>query len=82
MADSSQNHPSATLQDSLHDLINAFWQGQLSEIESGLSDFKFHQLPLARIKKVMKADEDVKVQRSFLVTKVYFSRSIRHCRRK
>jgi hypothetical protein len=25
------------------------------------SDFKTHQLPLARIKKIMKSDEDVKV---------------------
>ena len=65
MADSNQTHPQPTLQDSLHDLINAFWQGQLSEIESGLSDFKFHQLPLARIKKVMKADEEVKVRRFY-----------------
>ena len=40
---------------------NAFWQNQMQEIEQGTNDFKNHQLPLARIKKVMKADEDVKV---------------------
>ncbi|KAI8921183.1 histone-fold-containing protein [Powellomyces hirtus] len=31
-------------------------------MEQGPLDFKFHQLPLARVKKVMKADEDAKVQ--------------------
>ncbi|RKP26228.1 histone-fold-containing protein, partial [Syncephalis pseudoplumigaleata] len=40
-------------------LMNAFWTNQIAEIEAGPHDFKFHQLPLARIKKVMKADEDM-----------------------
>ncbi len=46
----------------IHELLAAFWQTQISDIENDLCDFKFHQLPLARIKKVMKADEDVKVR--------------------
>jgi nuclear transcription factor Y gamma len=41
-------------------MMSAFWSNQIAEIETGHHDFKFHQLPLARIKKVMKADEDVK----------------------
>ncbi|CAK9249638.1 unnamed protein product, partial [Sphagnum jensenii] len=40
--------------------LQMFWQGQMSEIEQ-VSDFKNHQLPLARIKKIMKADEDVRM---------------------
>lgn len=37
-----------------------FWNYQRQEIEHG-NDFKNHQLPLARIKKIMKADEDVRM---------------------
>ena len=40
--------------------LRMFWQQQMQEIESG-SDFKNHQLPLARIKKIMKSDEDVRM---------------------
>jgi nuclear transcription factor Y gamma len=41
-------------------LLSNFWQAQLQNIEQGELDFKNYQLPLARIKKVMKTDEDVK----------------------
>ncbi|CAH1755944.1 14480_t:CDS:10 [Entrophospora sp. SA101] len=34
---------------------------EINEIRNGAHDFKVHQLPLARIKKVMKTDEDVKM---------------------
>lgn len=37
-----------------------FWSYQRQEIEQA-NDFKNHQLPLARIKKIMKADEDVRM---------------------
>ncbi|XP_024542637.1 nuclear transcription factor Y subunit C-2 [Selaginella moellendorffii] len=40
--------------------LQQFWQGQMQEIEQ-VNDFKNHQLPLARIKKIMKADEDVRM---------------------
>ncbi|URD82577.1 Nuclear transcription factor Y subunit [Musa troglodytarum] len=38
--------------------LRAFWANQMSEIEQA-TDFKNHSLPLARVKKIMKADEDV-----------------------
>jgi hypothetical protein len=41
-------------------LLNSFWQTQLQIIEESELDFKNFSLPLARIKKVMKVDEDVK----------------------
>lgn len=41
-------------------LLNSFWQTQLQIIEESELDFKNFALPLARIKKVMKVDEDVK----------------------
>lgn len=40
--------------------LQMFWANQMSEIEQ-VNDFKNHQLPLARIKKIMKADEDVRM---------------------
>ncbi|KAL9267151.1 Nuclear transcription factor Y subunit C-9-like protein [Drosera capensis] len=47
-----QQHLQRQLQD--------FWQDQYQEIER-VTDFKNHSLPLARIKKIMKADEDVRM---------------------
>ncbi|KAJ3103428.1 hypothetical protein HDU97_010174 [Phlyctochytrium planicorne] len=44
----------------IQEIMQAFWQQQMNEIENGPLDWKFHQLPLARIKKVMKSDEEVK----------------------
>jgi len=44
--------------------LHAFWQSQIheiSQIDPEVQDFKTHQLPLARIKKIMKSDEDVRV---------------------
>ncbi len=43
-----------------HTILNNFWQAQLQLIEQSDLDFKNYQLPLARIKKVMKTDDDVK----------------------
>ncbi|CAL9094403.1 unnamed protein product [Musa acuminata var. zebrina] len=40
--------------------LQMFWNYQRQEIEQA-TDFKNHQLPLARIKKIMKADEDVRM---------------------
>eukprot|EP00250_Pteridium_aquilinum_P000462 c10501_g1_i1 orf=283-1086(+) len=40
--------------------LQQFWTSQMQEIEQ-INDFKNHQLPLARIKKIMKADEDVRM---------------------
>ncbi|CAA7056440.1 unnamed protein product [Microthlaspi erraticum] len=45
-------------QQQLH--LQAFWSYQRKDIEQ-VNDFKNHQLPLARIKKIMKADEDVRM---------------------
>jgi len=50
-----------------HDLMKQFWPKQKSKIDSlDLSDYreinKHQELPIARIKKIMKIDEDVKGQ--------------------
>ncbi len=43
------------------DILNTYWQNQVSKLETEEHDYKLHQLPLARIKKVMKADPEVKM---------------------
>lgn len=43
------------------DAMIQYWQETIDSIENDEHDFKNHQLPLARIKKVMKTDEDVKM---------------------
>ncbi|KAJ9661697.1 CCAAT- binding transcription factor component [Coniosporium apollinis] len=43
------------------DILNTYWQQQVSKLETDDHDYKLHQLPLARIKKVMKADPEVKM---------------------
>ncbi|XP_068661453.1 nuclear transcription factor Y subunit C-9-like [Aristolochia californica] len=40
--------------------LQLFWANQYQEVEQ-TTDFKNHSLPLARIKKIMKADEDVRM---------------------
>ncbi|KAK0629825.1 histone-fold-containing protein [Bombardia bombarda] len=43
------------------DILTAYWQQTIQHLETDTHDYKLHQLPLARIKKVMKADPDVKM---------------------
>jgi hypothetical protein len=48
----------------LNDFLESFWTRQVDNVEREEPDFKNYPLPLARIKKVMKSDEDVKVSRA------------------
>ncbi|CEP13620.1 hypothetical protein [Parasitella parasitica] len=41
--------------------LGKFWLEEMHNAETFDSDFKNHPLPLARIKKVMKTDQDVKM---------------------
>ncbi|KAL9099873.1 MAG: hypothetical protein Q9163_004679 [Psora crenata] len=43
------------------DILTTYWQQTIHQLENENHDYKIHQLPLARIKKVMKADPDVKM---------------------
>ncbi|KAL7415692.1 histone-fold-containing protein [Mrakia frigida] len=45
----------------LDDFLESFWTSRMELAESEDPDFKHHVLPLARIKKVMKSDEDVQM---------------------
>ena len=49
------------LQGTARDILTTYWQHVINHLESDNHDYKIHQLPLARIKKVMKADPDVKM---------------------
>ena len=46
---------------SLDSFLESFWTRQMSVVERDNPDFRTYPLPLARIKKVMKSDEEVKV---------------------
>ncbi|EEC83088.1 hypothetical protein OsI_28222 [Oryza sativa Indica Group] len=48
------------LQQQQKEQLQAFWADQMAEVEQ-MTEFKLPNLPLARIKKIMKADEDVKM---------------------
>jgi len=43
------------------DILTTYWQQTINHLENADHDYKLHQLPLARIKKVMKADPEVKM---------------------
>ncbi|KAF9952029.1 hypothetical protein BGZ70_000761, partial [Mortierella alpina] len=51
---------SVTLQQQQLQFAQEFWEEQILAAEQFDSDFKNHPLPLARIKKVMKSDPEVK----------------------
>ena len=47
--------------DLLPEFLRSFWQRQVDTAEQEMPDFRHPPLPLARIKKVMKSDPEVKV---------------------
>ncbi|KAL7123928.1 hypothetical protein ABFS83_14G014900 [Erythranthe nasuta] len=53
-------HINPQQQQQLQQQLQSFWAKQYEEIDQ-VTDFKNHSLPLARIKKIMKADEDVRM---------------------
>ncbi|KAJ2895916.1 Transcriptional activator HAP5 [Zalerion maritima] len=57
--------PWANVHQGLHgnykDILTTYWQHTINHLENDAHDYKLHQLPLARIKKVMKADPEVKM---------------------
>uniref|UniRef100_A0A1D1YX50 Nuclear transcription factor Y subunit C-9 n=1 Tax=Anthurium amnicola TaxID=1678845 RepID=A0A1D1YX50_9ARAE len=55
-----QQPPPQLLQPQRPPQLQMFWADQCREVEQA-TDFKNHSLPLARIKKIMKADEDVRM---------------------
>ncbi|KAJ1723629.1 hypothetical protein LPJ61_005808 [Coemansia biformis] len=52
-----------------------FWKAHSASIDDNTPDFKTHLLPLARIKKVMKSDPDVKVQMISAEAPILFSKA-------
>ncbi|RWS31899.1 nuclear transcription factor Y subunit gamma-like protein [Leptotrombidium deliense] len=57
-------------------MLDNFWQRTLDEIKNlGNNDFKNQELPLARIKKIMKLDDDVKVMMISAEAPVLFAKA-------
>lgn len=55
-------HSDEHLSDSLEISLNQLIKSQLDEIATkDVADLNHHQIPLARVKKIMKADEDVRM---------------------
>lgn len=42
-------------------IVSTFWSSVIFDIEHGNMDFKLHAFPLARVKRVMKLDDDLKL---------------------
>ncbi|KAF9276418.1 hypothetical protein BGZ68_010023 [Mortierella alpina] len=58
---SASAQASSTAQQQQQQFAQEFWEEQIQAAEQFDSDFKNHPLPLARIKKVMKSDPEVKM---------------------
>lgn len=61
MGDSVFANVGQGLEGHYRNMMMAYWQETINSIEHEEHDFKNHQLPLARIKKVMKTDEEVRM---------------------
>jgi nuclear transcription factor Y gamma len=58
----SNQQPYVQSGEPLNDFLKSFWQRQVDAAEQETPDYRHPPLPLARIKKVMKSDPDVKVR--------------------
>ncbi|KAI0773538.1 histone-fold-containing protein [Fomes fomentarius] len=58
---SSSSTPFVQPGEPLNDFLRSFWQRQIDAAEQETPDYRHPPLPLARIKKVMKSDPDVKM---------------------
>lgn len=56
-----KSKPFVRMGDQLPDFLRSFWQRQINTAEDETPDYRHPSLPLARIKKVMKSDPEVKV---------------------
>ena len=57
----STQHPFVQSGQPLPEFLKSFWERQIATAEQETPDYRHPPLPLARIKKVMKSDPDVKV---------------------
>ncbi|RDX48506.1 histone-fold-containing protein [Lentinus brumalis] len=58
---SSSNKPFVQPGEPLNDFLRSFWRRQIDTAEQETPDYRHPPLPLARIKKVMKSDPEVKM---------------------
>ncbi|KAH9483295.1 Nuclear transcription factor Y subunit C-2 [Psilocybe cubensis] len=62
----SQQQPFVQPGEPLNEFLRSFWQRQITTAEEETPDYRHPPLPLARIKKVMKSDPDVKACEIFI----------------
>jgi hypothetical protein len=62
----AQMQEAAARRKQLQHQLTHFWNQQWKEMEEA-TDFRNHNLPLARIKKIMKSDEEVRVRAFFFL---------------
>jgi hypothetical protein len=55
----------------LNEFLRSFWQRQIDAAEQETPDYRHPPLPLARIKKVMKSDPDVKVSGILYISLIF-----------
>jgi hypothetical protein len=60
-------------------LIQQFWENQMALAEQGEADYRNHLLPLARIKKVMKTEEEVRNKMVCRCSLIWVSLDLRCC---
>ncbi|KAI0337481.1 histone-fold-containing protein [Trametopsis cervina] len=58
---SNHQKPYVLAGEPLHEFLRSFWQRQIDAAEQETIDYRHPPLPLARIKKVMKSDPEVKM---------------------
>ena len=76
---SSSSKPFVQPGEPLNDFLRSFWQRQIDAAEEETPDYRHPPLPLARIKKVMKSDPEVKVRKQCQSLRTTAT-SIRPCR--
>lgn len=70
IAESSSSNQAST---EAQQMLDTFWQRVTEDIKNlNNTDFKNQELPLARIKKIMKLDDDVKVMVKYNETIFHF----------
>ncbi|KAI3599188.1 nuclear transcription factor y subunit c-4 [Moniliophthora roreri] len=72
---SSSSQPFVLPGQPLNEFLRTFWQRQIAMAEEETPDYRHPTLPLARIKKVMKSDPDVKQPMVWLLANVLRSRN-------
>lgn len=79
MSSNQQPQPYVQPGEPLNEFLRSFWQRQINAAENETPDYRHPPLPLARIKKVMKSDPDVKVNTALSFFSLFVVRYSAEC---